>query len=77
MEKETKLSYSLHCFCSFLVQAKRRKGKEEEKSKLEEKKSRYETLPFVNRKNPNSSHVWDVFVGLNWDLMFVLILFWL
>ena len=23
------------------------------------------------RKNPNSSHVWDLFVGLNWGLMFV------
>ena len=48
MEKETKLACALHCFCSFLVKAKRMKGKEEEKSKLEEKKSRYETLPFVS-----------------------------
>ena len=37
VEKETKLAYALHCFCSFFVQAKRRKGKEKEKSKLEEK----------------------------------------
>ena len=26
------------------------------------------------RKNPNSSHVWDLFVGLNWGLMFVLVM---
>ena len=48
MEKETKLACALHCFCSFLVQAKRRKGKEEEKSKLEENKTRYGTLLFVS-----------------------------
>ena len=48
MEKETKLACALHCFCSFFVQAKRIKGKEEETIKLEEKKSRYGTLPFVS-----------------------------
>ena len=37
MEKETKLACALYCFCSFFVQAKRMKGKEEEKNKLEEK----------------------------------------
>ena len=48
MENETKLACALHCFSSFFVQAKRRNGKEEENSKLEEKKSRYETPPFVS-----------------------------
>ena len=49
VEKETKLACALHCFCSFFVQAKRRKRKQEEKNKLEEKKSRYETLPLLVR----------------------------
>ena len=37
VERKTKLACALHCFCSFFVQAKRMKGKEEEKSKLKEK----------------------------------------
>ena len=69
MAKETKLDCALHCFCSFFVQAKRRKIREENKS-------RYGTVLLV-RKNPNSFHVWDLFFGFNWALMFVLILFWL
>ena len=77
MEKETKQACALYCCCSFLVQAKRRKGKEEEKASWKRRNQGMELSHLFVRKNPKSSHVWDLFIGFNWGLMFVLILFWL
>ena len=64
VEKETKLACALHCFCSFFVQAKRKKGNEEEKASWKRRNQNMELSHLLVRKNPNSSHVWDPFVGV-------------
>ena len=65
MKKETKLACDLHFFCSFFVQAKRRKGKEEEKASWKKRNQGMELSYFLARKNPNSSNVWDLFIDFN------------
>ena len=47
MEKETKLDCALHFFLLIFCSSKEKEGKGRGKGKLEEKKSRYGTLPFV------------------------------
>ena len=64
-------------FAHFFVQAKRRNGKEEEKASWKRRNQGMELSHLLVRKNPNSSNVWDLFIGFNWGLMFVLIFFWI
>ena len=71
--EDTKLSCALHFFLLIFGSSKE---KEEEKASCKRSNQGMKLSHLLVRKNPNSSHVWDLFVGFNWDLMFVLILFW-
>ena len=62
-------------FAHFLFKQSEERERKRKKASWKRRNQGMELSHFLVRKNPNSSHVWDIFVGLNWGLMFVLILF--